>query len=63
MAILLGAEFNSETERAKQLDAGVSEAHERIQLPERQTPRGLKAADGIAPWDFSVDWDGRSAGC
>lgn len=39
MAILLGAEFNSETERAKQLEAGVSDAHERIQLPHRQAPK------------------------
>jgi len=42
MAILLGAEFNSETERAKQLDEGVTDAHERIQLPERQAPKGSK---------------------
>lgn len=43
MAILLGAEFNSETERAKQIEAGVPDAHERIQLPQRQEPKAGKA--------------------
>jgi membrane protein len=36
MAILLGAEFNAETERAKQLATGVSGAEERLRLPQRQ---------------------------
>jgi membrane protein len=35
LAILLGAEFNAETERAKQLHAGVPEARDRLQLDER----------------------------
>jgi membrane protein len=38
MAILLGAEFNSETERAKQLDAGVAEAERRLRLEHRARP-------------------------
>jgi membrane protein len=42
MAILLGAEFNSETERAKQLEAGMTGARERIQLPLRQAPKTKK---------------------
>lgn len=36
MAILLGAEFNAEVERAKQLEAGVSGAERRLKLDERQ---------------------------
>jgi len=36
MAILLGAEFNSETERAKQLHANVSGARDELKLPERE---------------------------
>ena len=36
MAILLGAEFNAETERAKQLHTNVSGAERSLQLPERE---------------------------
>ena len=36
MAILLGAEFNAETERAKQIHAGVPRAQRELQLEERQ---------------------------
>jgi len=36
MAILLGAEFNAETERARQLEGGVVGAHRRLRMPERQ---------------------------
>jgi membrane protein len=36
MAILLGAEFNAETERARQLEAGVAGAHRRLRLEERE---------------------------
>jgi membrane protein len=39
MAILFGAEFNAETERAKQLHADVSGAERELQLPERQPAR------------------------
>jgi membrane protein len=39
MAILLGAEFNAETERAKQLHARVPGARHELQLPERQPAR------------------------
>ena len=40
MAILLGAEFNAETERARQLHAGVHGAEERLMMPEREAPSG-----------------------
>jgi membrane protein len=36
MAILLGAEFNAETERAKQIHAGVPRAEHELQLDERE---------------------------
>jgi membrane protein len=36
MAILLGAEFNAETERARQLDAGIPGAKRSLQLDERE---------------------------
>jgi membrane protein len=36
MAILLGAQFNAETERAGQLHAGVAGAEEELKLPERE---------------------------
>ena len=38
MAILLGAEFNAETERAKQIHAGVAGADRELRLPEREAP-------------------------
>jgi membrane protein len=38
MAILLGAEFNAETERAKQLAAGAPDAERTLGLPEREAP-------------------------
>ncbi len=38
MAILLGAEFNAETERAKQLETDVSGAEKRLRLDLRQEP-------------------------
>ena len=36
LAILLGAEFNAETERAKQLHSGVQGAERNLQLPARE---------------------------
>ena len=36
LAILLGAEFNAETERAKQLHSGVQGAEQNLQLPARE---------------------------
>ena len=36
MAILLGAEFNAETERARQIETGVPEAERSLQLAERE---------------------------
>ena len=38
MAILLGAEFNAETERAKQIHAGVKGADRELRLPQREAP-------------------------
>ena len=43
MAILLGAEFNAETERAKQLHTNVSGAERSLQLPEREPARTDRA--------------------
>jgi membrane protein len=39
MAILLGAEFNSETERAKQMHGNVKGAEQELKVPERQPAR------------------------
>ena len=39
MAILLGAEFNAEIERAKQLETNVRGAEERLRLEPRQAPK------------------------
>jgi membrane protein len=36
MAILLGAEFNAETERAKQMEAGVPGAEHSLELEQRE---------------------------
>jgi membrane protein len=36
MAVLLGVEFNAETERTRELHAGVGGAEEELKLPERQ---------------------------
>ena len=38
MAILLGAEFNAETERARQLTTGTRDAERTLGLPEREAP-------------------------
>jgi len=38
IAILLGAEFNAEMERAKRIQAGVAGANRRLGLPEREPP-------------------------
>ena len=42
LVILLGAEFNAERERSRQLDAGVPEAERELQLPERSAPKAKK---------------------
>jgi membrane protein len=42
LAILLGAEFNAETERARQLHGGTAEAEKRIQLKPREAANGKK---------------------
>jgi membrane protein len=41
MSLLFGAEFDAETERGRQLQAGI-EAEETIQLPPRDTKRSDK---------------------
>ena len=43
-ALLFGAEFDAEIERARQLQAGI-EAEEDIQLPPRDTRKSRKAAE------------------
>jgi membrane protein len=40
VAVLLGAELNAETERARELEAGVPGAEEDIQAPYRREPKG-----------------------
>jgi membrane protein len=42
MAILLGAEFNAETERAKRIESGVAGAERELGLPEREPPSGRR---------------------
>jgi membrane protein len=42
LAILLGAEFNAETERARELHHGAAGAEETIGLEHRQAPNGTK---------------------
>jgi membrane protein len=39
IAVLLGVEFNAETERTRELHAGVREAEDELKLPERDRPR------------------------
>jgi membrane protein len=44
LSLLLGAEFDAELERVRQLQAGIA-AEENIQLPPRDTKKSAKAAD------------------
>jgi membrane protein len=44
MAILLGAEFNAEIERARQMERGTPGAAEKLQLSEREPPSGPQRA-------------------
>jgi membrane protein len=44
IAVLLGVEFNAETERARQLHAGVPGAREELQVPERDRPSAKQRA-------------------
>ena len=39
IAVLLGAELNAETERAREIEAGVPGAEEEIQAPYRREPK------------------------
>jgi membrane protein len=40
LAVLFGAELNAEAERSREIEAGVPDAHEDIQLPYRSVPDG-----------------------
>jgi membrane protein len=42
LALLLGAEFNAELERGRELQAGIPEAEQEIQLPPRDEPKNAK---------------------
>jgi membrane protein len=42
ISVLLGVEFNAETERTRELYAGVDEAEEELQVPERDEPKDQK---------------------
>jgi membrane protein len=44
LAVLLGAELNAETERARELEAGVPGAEEDIKAPYRDTPKREREA-------------------
>jgi membrane protein len=46
IAVLLGAEINAETERARELEAGVPGAEEDIQAPYRDVPEGEREKVG-----------------
>jgi membrane protein len=46
IAVLLGAELNAETERARELEAGVPGAEEEIQAPYRDVPKGERERAG-----------------
>jgi membrane protein len=46
IAVLLGAELNAETERARELEAGVPGAEEEIQAPFRDVPEGERERAG-----------------
>jgi membrane protein len=48
VALLLGAEFNAELERGRELQAGDARAEDEIQLPPRQEPKPARAEDGDA---------------
>lgn len=45
LAVLFGAEFNAELERGRQLQAGMTEAEETIQLPPRQQKKSKHRQD------------------
>jgi membrane protein len=47
IALLFGAEFDAELERARELEAGIA-AEETLQLPPRDTTRSQKAAESLA---------------
>ena len=55
LALLFGAELDSETERGRQLQAGIK-AEESLQLP----PRDTKASDKLAEKDQAVIAEGRA---
>jgi membrane protein len=44
IAVLLGVEFNAETERTRELHEGVEGAEEELKLPERDRPSDKQRA-------------------
>ena len=48
IAVLIGAELNAETERARELEAGVPGAEEEIQAPYRDVPKDEREKAGKA---------------
>ena len=48
IAVLIGAELNAETERARELEAGVPGAEEEIQAPYRDVPKEEREQAGSA---------------
>jgi membrane protein len=48
VAVLLGAEVDAETERSREIEAGVPGAEEEIQAPYRATPKGRDAREKAA---------------
>jgi membrane protein len=46
LAVLFGAELNAETERAREIEAGVPGAEEEIQAPYRDVPKGERERAG-----------------
>ena len=44
IAVLLGVEFNAETERTRELHAGVPGAEDEVKLPERDEPSAKQRA-------------------
>ena len=46
IAVLLGAELNAETERAREIEAGVPGAEDEIQAPFRRVPKGERERAG-----------------
>ena len=53
IAVLIGAELNAETERARELEAGIPGAEEEIQAPYRDVPEEERERAGSADAQLS----------